>query len=694
MPWGSVTFLSPAAGLLALGLALPVLLLWYFLKLRRRPVRVTSTMLWVSAVRDVQANAPFRWIRPSWLLLLHLLVLALLCAALARPAIEAEGEPPGRMVLMIDVSASMSASDAPGGRGGGAGRSRLEQAKEQALNLLGRLPSRTEAMVVAFAARPEPLTSFSRDRTLLRRAIDSVRATDQPADLDAALRLVEAVAAQGGAGEGTGSEGAAAEPATVALLSDGGVESREASGALGRVSFRFLPCGPAPEAAKNNVGIVAFRARRSYENPAAVQVFVRVQGTGTPSSNADGATPGPAPALDVPITLTLDGRSVGAEVLTLAPPVGEGGAAQASASFTVDSAEGGVLAAAIARPDALASDDQAWLVLTPPAAPRIVVVQPDGAMPQADQILPEAMAWFRPRELARLRRSEFELLLTGPGGAALGGAYDLIVFDRVRPTILPALPTLSFGAGLPVPGLSVEPAQRAPTDFAYWLRTHPVMRDVSLSGVTIFQPMRLVLPAEGETAGRAARSTALASGVDGPLIGLVEAEGVRRIVIGFEVTASWWFRELSFPFFMKNAVDYLTLSGDEFAGQSVATTASATVTPTAGATEILARGPVEVRRAVPLGVGSMPLGVLPRAGMYTLDGATLGATGGDRLAVNLLDAGESSIQTRAAVEIAGRSTGGGGLSAVAPKEIWPWLLLLAFILLAAEWVVFAWHARL
>ena len=71
-----MTFLDPATGLTALAAGTLATLLWYFLKLRRRPLRVSSTMLWEAAARDVEVNAPFRWIRPSWLLLLQLLAVA------------------------------------------------------------------------------------------------------------------------------------------------------------------------------------------------------------------------------------------------------------------------------------------------------------------------------------------------------------------------------------------------------------------------------------------------------------------------------------------------------------------------------------------------------------------------------------------------------------------------------------------
>ncbi|MBZ0172981.1 MAG: BatA domain-containing protein, partial [Phycisphaerales bacterium] len=73
-----MTLLSPGTMLLAASLTVPPLVVFYLLKLRRRPLRVTSTMLWEQAAHDMQVNVPLRWIRPNWLLLLHALILALL----------------------------------------------------------------------------------------------------------------------------------------------------------------------------------------------------------------------------------------------------------------------------------------------------------------------------------------------------------------------------------------------------------------------------------------------------------------------------------------------------------------------------------------------------------------------------------------------------------------------------------------
>ncbi|MEN0020645.1 MAG: BatA domain-containing protein, partial [Planctomycetota bacterium] len=99
-----MTFLALGQAIVAGAFAVPALLALYLLKLRRRPVRVGSTMLWDEAASDLEANTPLRWLRASWLLALHLLILLLLLIALARPAIDGDPATGGRLFIAIDQS--------------------------------------------------------------------------------------------------------------------------------------------------------------------------------------------------------------------------------------------------------------------------------------------------------------------------------------------------------------------------------------------------------------------------------------------------------------------------------------------------------------------------------------------------------------------------------------------------------------
>src|SRR5437763_9598837 len=117
-------FMNWLPALAAAALAIPALLILYFLKLRRREMAVSSTLLWKKAIQDLQVNAPFQKLRRNLLLLLQLMLLCFLLLAFSRPVTNYR-PPPGKVsVILIDRSASMSAKDVNG-------RSRLEEAKRR-----------------------------------------------------------------------------------------------------------------------------------------------------------------------------------------------------------------------------------------------------------------------------------------------------------------------------------------------------------------------------------------------------------------------------------------------------------------------------------------------------------------------------------------------------------------------------------
>src|SRR5438270_12010941 len=117
------SFINPWTGLIAAGLSISALLVLYFLKLRRREMLVSSTILWKKAVQDLQVNAPFQRLRRNLLLLLQLLILLFLLLALSRPVTHFTPGAGKISVILIDRSASMGARD-PDLKG----KSRLDEA--------------------------------------------------------------------------------------------------------------------------------------------------------------------------------------------------------------------------------------------------------------------------------------------------------------------------------------------------------------------------------------------------------------------------------------------------------------------------------------------------------------------------------------------------------------------------------------
>src|SRR6185436_8211777 len=104
-----MAFLSPLA-LLGL-LFLPVVVAMYLLKLRRDERVVPSTLLWTRLLTDVEANAPWQRLRRSLLLLLQILLVVILAVLAARPFLERPAGLARDVVLVMDTSASMGATD-------------------------------------------------------------------------------------------------------------------------------------------------------------------------------------------------------------------------------------------------------------------------------------------------------------------------------------------------------------------------------------------------------------------------------------------------------------------------------------------------------------------------------------------------------------------------------------------------------
>src|SRR3989440_9104064 len=161
-------FLSPLPAIIAAGIAVPALLVLYFLKLKRRELVISSTLLWKKAIQDLQVNAPFQKLRRNLLLLLQLLLLLALLIALSRPIANYRPGAGKQTVILIDRSASMSAKDCDG-------HTRLDEAKRRARELVDSMKRNATAMVIAFDDSAETLQPFTTDAAALRSAIDRIQ---------------------------------------------------------------------------------------------------------------------------------------------------------------------------------------------------------------------------------------------------------------------------------------------------------------------------------------------------------------------------------------------------------------------------------------------------------------------------------------------------------------------------------------
>ena len=179
-------FVAPLA---LLGLSfIPLVVAFYMLKLRREDAVVPSTLLWQRLLADVEANAPWQRLRRSLLLLLQLLLVAILAILAARPFLERPAGLAGDLVVVIDTSASMGATDvAP---------NRLEAAKAAVLDALRDLPGGGRVSVIAAAGSARVVANGTTDLGRVRQAIAALTVSNAPGDLADGLRLASALAAR------------------------------------------------------------------------------------------------------------------------------------------------------------------------------------------------------------------------------------------------------------------------------------------------------------------------------------------------------------------------------------------------------------------------------------------------------------------------------------------------------------------
>lgn len=646
-----------AAPLALLGLAfLPLVAAFWMLRLRRTERTVSSTLLWRRFGEDLQANAPWQRLRRSLLLLLQLGLVAILALAAARPFVERPATLARDVVLVLDASASMAATDvAP---------SRLEAAKDLALAALRDLPASGRVSVVVAGATPRVAVNATTDLGRVRAAIAAIQPTSAAADMGEALALASALAARAG-------------DAQVLLATDA---SFAAPGVRVAAPLRVLQVGRE----RHNQAIVAL-AVRSAPTSVTRSVFVSVANLDVePATNR--------------VELWGDGRLLEARDLFLDP------VSRADVGIDDVPLDVGVVEVRLAGSDQLALDDRAWAVVPPDRLLRILLVT-DG-----DPYLETALGLLPNAELYGIAPSDY-------GPASKPELFDLVVFDAALPADLPAVPTLAvapprssaLGA---VSGMIANPALGRPAP------DEPLLRYVDLTTLHVASAARLALPDWARTViPTAAGDPLLYSGSRGGVPTAVLAFEPRQsdlpLQVAFPVLVSNVVGELVgaarapaaavapgalVTLAVPSGASGLRVTRPDGATVDLAPSVPGGASATFAGTELPG-----VYTVVPAGLeGGGAASAAPSAG-----GSAAPASGGSaapspvlvdpaapvRFAVDLFDAGESAIApgSAAALERLGTAAADGGAGGPRPPardDAWGPLAALALGLLAVEAVVF------
>jgi|688.fasta_scaffold02815_6 hypothetical protein len=637
-----------------LALIPPAIIALYFLKLRRNPMVVPSTYLWVKTIEDLHVNSLWQKLQKNILLYLQLLFIGLLILSLLRPGCRSESSLGKRSILLIDHSASMNATDEV--------PTRLEKAKEKALEMIDTMSSDDVSMIIAFSDRAEVRQGFTSDRRQLRAAVESINPTQRTTDAKEALRAAAGLANPGRTSQlenVNDIQVAEALPATLFILSDGGFPEIQDFD-LGNLSAQYIPIGKQDA---NNVGIIAFTVERNIEHPDEVEAYARLVNY----SDKD---------IEVTTELLLDDNLIDASQTSLKPGSEEG------VNFQIKNIDQGELKLRIDVQDNLAIDNEAFATLTT-AKPIKVLLVTKGNNPLELGLRTSQCARLATTTVVApefLQRPEFlSDQNTDP--------YDLMIFDRCSPPALPACNTLFIGSLPPGEAWSLGPSA-SPVFVVDVAKDHPLMQYLEIASIRIVEAAAL----KGPTS-----AIRLIEADCGPVMAIAPREAYQDVVCSISLlrddgtdlapNTDWPLRR-SFPVFLLNTLEFLGGAGEQAAGRSVL--------PGQSIPLALGRAVEKVDVKIPSGQietasrGSLSQIIFTQTeqtGVYSVTAAEQ-TNSLDRFTVNLFSVRESQIKPQPSISFGAESIA--AAQSATPKRIdyWRWIALLAAAVLAIEWITY------
>lgn len=691
-----------------------LILLLYFLKMKRKPLQVPSTYLWKKSIEDLHVNSLFQWMRDNVLLLVQLLtVLVLIYAVMAFQVYGGQGT--GKhYILLIDSSASMGVADADGGA------TRLDAAKKAALHEIDAHGDGDVGMVIEFNSGAMIRQPYTIDRDKLRRAVEDVEQTKRTTHIEEALSLADSLANPLRSTDDMAvrpdnadptkartyvpTEGVAAE---VHLFSDG--RFADAAGfAAGSLEINYHRVGNPDDS--DNVGIVTLNAVRGDKGSSDLQVFIRVLNfrgqevqTRLQLDEMDWKD-GELRVTDSHIKpLTIKPLSVSAldadkkETPTRTP----GEAVAVFDLSNIDDASNRVLHARLLDlKDAFSLDDDAWLVAGVVRKARVLIVT-DG-----DEILHDffdldatqkvaIVTYITPADLkddAKYKRP------------ARDGVFDLVVFDRCAPENEDAMPLGNtwFIDDVPPPWKRADMPELKEAQIRNPTSKNPLMSHLTgLDEIAFSDAFRFELDPAKNPGVPPRVPKLLETDREGAVLFALPRRSFTDLVQTFplvnakgEWTTNWNLR-LSFPLFLRNVLYQLGNVNDAAAEGSVQPGQIKTLRPDAAtkAGDPADSGVKEIKVWDAARKVSHTLQPGPSKDFLYKDTEDIGVylatwAGGRRgFAVNLLDGDESDIRPRDEVKI-GEQVLASGPTRGQPRDLWPWAALAALVLLLVEWALY------
>lgn len=666
-----MTFDSPLS-LFWLALGVPIVV-FYILKIRLRRQPVSTILFWSQVLNEQNPRSIWQRLRHLVSLLLQLAMLSLLAFAAGDPFFFWEVRSARRIVLVVDNSASMNATDVS--------PNRLSEAKRQAEQLIAGMRHRDEFALIAAGTQPRVVVGFTSRQKTVHGALQSLPPTDGSSHVAEAVALGrrllgeredgkqrEVIVFTDGRFLGVDELSASTSPP----LSEGTAQPADSS-----VDDRAVSRSPSPDvvaqipvtlrivgARSANVGITQFQVRRSLVDPLGYEILAEV-------TNAS----------DQPVECRFE-VELNSEAIDVVPLKMEAGG-KWSQVFEKTSASGGHLVARLNHDDALATDNTASAVLPKRD------VQPVLLVTSGNLFLQKV---FEVNPLVKLTIVA-ELPATIPAGT-------LVVYHRVTPEKIP-----------PGPAFIIDPANATDLFGIGEQISNPIvtrqdkdsllMSHVRLDNVLMPEARALTPLLTDQT-------QVLAEAVTKePLFFAVNRPDGRVLVLTVNLDKGDLPLRTAFPITVANSLHWFAGSkGDlreSLPAGSLATLSSNDFLRPAKGQKLLLQSPTGEVKPLPSNLERMTIGPLDHCGIWSIrEEASVNAAGPQdteadtattaaasplvEIACNLASATESDV--RPPESLLTEAVDSPIIAGLGSRPVWFWLLLAGLILTTAEWAMY------
>ncbi len=640
----------PLQTLLAVGGAAAALVVTlYILKLKRRPVPVPFSRLWERILRDKEATSLFSQLKRLLSLLLQLALLALLLLALGDPR-TAQNLVEGRnVVVLVDASASMQATDVS--------PTRLDEGKRQLTDVVRGLGGSDRMIIAQMDAAVTPLSTLTNEVSELEGALAAIKPSETRADFPRALRFA------------TDTLRGLPNPEII-VVSDGALgQAVDPLGAvdLADTKLSFISVG---EGSKN-AAITGFSVRRYPLDKSRYEVMLEVTNTGKEDLDLDLVLCG-----DGSLTDTTRLRLKAGERLPRFYPNLSG------ASRTLEAKLAGVVSGSDPAPDPckpgalvggddLPADDVAYALLPERRRSRIQVVTTGNMYLEAALLLDEYL----------------DVTMVSPKRYPADGKFDVTIFDGVAPPPAPGSGHIFYlnpsGKDVPftVDKEILDDNPNAPLGFDELDEKHPILRYTELSGAHVWRAHLLKPEKEDKVVGASVR---------GPMLIAGRRAGYKFVALGIDLRDTDLPVMISWPLLLLNVINDFVEEDTGYISSFATGTVWRIPAPSQLETATLV-DPSGVERTVPVQDGrAVYLG--QRSGIYTVRAGTDADKYETMFAANLVDPQESRIEPQKELAVGETKAGEvSGFTVGVRREIWAYLLFAVIAISVIEWLTY--HRR-